>query len=174
MEYTVKALEAEVETAEYRRSCVDVAKFLACCKACSSYGTVWSCPPYDFDPMEIWEKYRHLTLYARVLTPLPGVTYEGMMASIWRERDKFFAFLMEKEGEVPGSLALSVGPCTLCENCRRLEGKPCIRPQKMRHSIESLGGDVAATVEKYFGFPLLWADKGALPAYFTLVGGLLR
>lgn len=173
MEYTVKALEGAAELAEYRRCCVDVGKFLGYCKECPSYGRVWSCPPYDFDPMEIWDKYRHLTLYARVLTPSPGATYEGMMEGLRREKDRFFDFLMEKEGEVPGSLALSAGRCTLCEECGKLAGKPCVHPEKLRYSIESLGGDVAATVEKYFGFPLLWADQGALPAYLTLVGGLL-
>jgi hypothetical protein len=43
----------------------------------------------------------------------------------------------------------------------------------MRYSIESLGGDVGLTAERYLGQPLLWIKDGILPDYLMLVGALL-
>lgn len=44
----------------------------------------------------------------------------------------------------------------------------------MRYSIEALGGNVGRTLSKYLHLKLLWMEKGRLPAYFIIVGGLLH
>ncbi len=48
-------------------------------------------------------------------------------------------------------MSLSSGACLHCKNaeCTRLSGKPCRFQDKMRYSIESLGGNVGKTVTKY-------------------------
>ena len=43
----------------------------------------------------------------------------------------------------------------------------------MRHSIESLGGDVGKTLSLYLGQELLWGREGHFPEYYILLGGLL-
>ena len=52
-------------------------------------------------------------------------------------------------------------------------GRPCRCPEKMRYSIEALGGNVAETAERYLHKPLLWIEDGRMPDYLTLVCGLL-
>ena len=49
---------------ELREKYVDVPKYAAMCAQCPHYGQCWTCPPYDFDPMEIWEKVETAELLA--------------------------------------------------------------------------------------------------------------
>lgn len=44
----------------------------------------------------------------------------------------------------------------------------------MRHSIESLGGNVGLTCSRLMKIELMWMEEGKLPPYFVLVCGLLR
>ena len=60
MQHTVTQFEAEIGTAEYLKDYVDVDYFLSCCKVCQNYGHVWACPPYDFDPRDLWRTYDRL------------------------------------------------------------------------------------------------------------------
>ncbi len=173
--YTVRELENEVSMTEYLRDCVDVLKFLACCKACPNYGTVWSCPPFDsFDPMELWNRYAGLRLYARMLIPdWPGQDAQAALRALYEEKSICLNTLLQWEAAVPGSLALAAGSCSLCSPCARKAGQPCKQPEFMRYSIESLGGDVGLTACRYFGHPLLWINDGVVPEYLMLVGALL-
>lgn len=72
-------------------------------------------------------------------------------------------------------VSLSSGACLHCKNaeCTRLSGKPCRFQDKMRYSIESLGGNVGKTVTKYLKQELQWVEEGKLPEYFMLIYGLL-
>ena len=174
LNYTVRELEARVPLSEYLADCVDVPHFLTYCEACPSFDAVWSCPSYDFDPMEIWNRYGHIRLYARMLIPdSPGQDEQAALTALHEEKDKYLDILFAWETENPGSLALAAGSCTLCTPCTRPSGRPCQKPEQMRYSIESLGGDVGLTASRYFGYPLQWIRKGVLPDYLMLVGGLL-
>ena len=84
--------------------------------------------------------------------------------------------LFAMEAEHPGSISLSAGSCSICgkENCTRPQGKPCRYPDKLRYSIESIGGNVGKTVHDFLGIPLEWIEAGQVPRYFVLVGGLLK
>ena len=57
--------------------------------------------------------------------------------------------------------------------CKRTEGQPCRFPDKMRYSIESLGGNVGLTISRLMGIELEWMKEGTMPRYFVLVSGLL-
>lgn len=81
---------------------------------------------------------------------------------------------MEREQSTPGSLMLAAGCCDECATCARANGAPCIKPDKLRYSIESLGGDVEKTLELYFNERLLWGREGHMPEYMLLVGGLMQ
>ena len=81
--------------------------------------------------------------------------------------------LLAMEAEAPGSLALFAGKCDLCPVCARTEGKPCRMPERMRYSIEALGGDCSGALEKYFGETLQWSAGQRLPEQIILLGGLL-
>ena len=46
-------------------------------------------------------------------------------------------------------------------------------PDRMRYSIEALGGDCGGALEKYFGETLQWSAGQRLPEQIILLGGLL-
>ena len=54
-----------------------------------------------------------------------------------------------------------------------LQGRPCRHPERLRYSIEALGGDVEGCLQHYFHVPVLWGRDGLAPEYLVLMGGLL-
>lgn len=181
--YTTKRYEAKISVPEYLERFVDVPTFLEACRACPNYDQIWSCPSYDFDVMEYWNRYQTLYLLAEKIIFDESLTAQSYTAQeqqrlvdqvIPVEKQKLGREMMEKEKEIPGSISLSAGSCTLCNgNCTKPDGKPCRFPDQMRYSIESLGGNVGLTIEKLMGIRLKWMEEGRLPEYFVLVNGLL-
>lgn len=182
--YTTERFEATVPVAEYVKNYVDVDTFLECCRACPNYEKVWSCPPYDFDVLEYWNKYTTLELvavkivfdeaYAGKVFPSQELQ-EIMDASLKTVKQELSGELFDREQKTPGSISLSAGSCLLCKgSCGRKENEPCRFPDQMRYSIESLGGNVGLTLSKLMGIGLEWMEEGKLPHYFVLVCGLLR
>lgn len=171
-DYLIKRADTLVPVDEFVDSCIDIPKFITCCEACPSYGNRWSCPPFDFNPMDIWKKYKTLHLHAMILKPLDS-DGRKLVEGLWKEKPGFDLGLVELERAHPGSLALSGGTCVLCDECRRAYGEPCCYPEKQRYSIEALGGDVGKTCEKYFQKSILWVKDGVAPDYLMWVGGLL-
>lgn len=185
MDYQIEVYEAEVPVEEFMEACVDVPVFLECCKACPNYGNLWSCPPYEFQPEEYWRQYKTLYIRGRkILFPeeMTRKTYAKeeqqkiMEQVLGREKDLMGEELFLMEQEYPNSVSLSAGSCSRCrrESCTRREAKPCRYPEKLRYSIESLGGNVGLTVTKYLKQELLWMEEDRLPGHFMLVAGLLK
>ncbi|MBR2547987.1 MAG: hypothetical protein IKF07_07355 [Eubacterium sp.] len=83
--------------------------------------------------------------------------------------------LVSLEKIYPGSNALIPGSCIVCGygNCARKLGKPCRHPEKMHHSLESLGSDLDKTTRELFGIEMKWIVDNELPDYFVQIGGLL-
>lgn len=172
--YTVRNVDRLVPMEEFIRECVKVFQFTLLCAECENYGQRWTCPPFDFAPMQLWRKYKSIQLFGRILAPETDVDASAMLAALEREKDILLNELLDLEKKHPGSLALSAGCCTICdEGCNRPDKRPCRHRDKMRYSIESLGGDVAKASERYLDTPLLWIKGGVVPDYLTLVGGLL-
>ena len=158
--------------------------FLECCKKCGNYEKIWSCPSYDFDPEDYWKKYQTFQIVGiKIYLPEELLTQnyeeeernEMIKSIIFPHKQELDSQLLMKEKQIHGSIALCAGSCQNCspEECTRLEDKPCRYPERMRYSIESLGGNVGLTVTKYLKQELLWMEAGKLPEYFILVGGLL-
>ena len=181
----IENFQTDIPIEEYLKECIDVATFLEYCKECSNYGKLWCCPPYNFDvEEEYWKKYRTIRIMGRKLylpKKLTSQTYEKNAE--WKVTEEFLnPYKEELEQEIlieeqqnPGSVSLSSGACLHCKKagCTRLSGKPCRFPDKMRYSIESLGGNVGKTITQYFHQELLWVEEGKLPEYFMLIYGLL-
>jgi len=53
----------------------------------------------------------------------------------------------------------------------RATGKPCISPERVRPSLESLGFDVSLISAELLNIEMKWSKNGILPEYFTLVSG---
>lgn len=174
--YTIERFEKEIDVAEYIDGYVSVEEFEECCKACPNYGTVWSCPPYDFDAEGYWKNYKKLLVVARKINFTKEVTPEQSYEIMKEVKADMAKELYKMESEVPKSISLSAGSCDLCqeEGCTRKDGISCRYPDKMRYSIESIGGNVGLTVSKLLGIRLEWIEEGKVPSYFVLVGGLLQ
>lgn len=171
--YQLQTLEVYVPIPEYLQTCVDVQRFLPYCRECENYGQRWSCPPYSFRPESVWEQYTGLQLYARVMTFQEGADQRSVIEGRRREKDILLRELLKREKENPGAMALSAGTCMLCQTCTRPSGETCQHPEKMRYSLEALGGNVVRTAEQYLHKRILWIKGEEIPEYLMLVGGLL-
>ena len=176
--YSVETLTRTVPLGEFRRDLVDVPRFLGCCQACPNCGRYWSCPSFDFDPRELWARYDAIRLVARKLVFERGRLFPGERRAFEQEalpkiQTAMAKALLATEAEIPGSLALFPGKCPWCHLCARAEGQPCRTPDRMRYSIEALGGDCGRAMERYFGETLQWASGDRLPEQIILLGGLL-
>ncbi len=176
--YTVTILERTVPMDEFLRDLVDVPRFSGYCQDCPNYGRYWSCPPFDFAPMVLWTGYGAIRLYARKLVftrdrLFPGERRAFEATELPKIKGAMARELLAMEAEVPGRLALFPGRCEWCPVCARTEGKPCRMPEKMRYSIEALGGDCGGALERYLDEKLQWAQGGRLPEQIILLGGLL-
>lgn len=172
----IECFEKEISVPEYLDGYVAVEEFLEYCKACPNYGNLWTCPSYDFDVMEYWKQFSKLTVYARKIYFEPGTSQEESMRIMHEVKRDMSRQLYEMEAIYPGTVSLSAGSCTICgpENCTRREGQPCRCPEKIRYSIESLGGNVGLTCRKLMGLQLEWMEEGKVPSYFILCAGLLH
>ena len=176
--YTCTTLERTVPLKEFRETLVDVPLFSGYCRDCPNWGRYWSCPPFSFDPMAIWERYASLRLYARKLVfrkdrLFPGERRAFEEKELPKIKEAMARALLAMEAEVPGSLALFPGKCEWCSVCARIEGQPCRTPDRMRYSIEALGGDCGGALERYLGESLQWSEDRRLPEQIILLGGLL-
>jgi len=180
----IEVFECEVPMDEYIQTCVDVPQFLSYCKECKNYNRIWSCPSFSFDPADYLSAYQSILIVGykvnvpkdrrlRVYTEEEqGMMTQTMLSEPKRKLDKD---MLEREAATPGSMALSGGSCLYCTpgDCARISGSPCRYPEKMRYSIEALGGNVGLTVTKYLHQQLEWIEKGRMPGHFILVAGLL-
>lgn len=171
----IETYEKTIRVEDYIEGYVCVDEFLEMCKACENYNRKWSCPSYDFDPVEdYWKTFEQLYIVGKkmILEEEDKENWQALMKEVKAELTRELA---EKEKDYPGSQALSAGSCQVCgeDNCTRKTGEPCRFPDKMRYSVESLGGNVGLTCSKLLGIRLQWIEEGQIPDYFVLVGGLL-
>lgn len=173
----------EVAISSFVKECVDVPTFLDYCKNCSNYNKRWSCPPYSFSAESFWSQYSSILLFAeKIYTPkefLNKVFTKEQITQITNEilspaKKKTLKHILDCEKKIQGSVALSAGCCDACTTCMRELRQPCLHPELMRYSIESLGGNVSKALELYFKENILWIEEGKMPEYFFLLSGLLK
>lgn len=174
IKFEVDRREAVVDVADHMRGGVDVERFAKLCAQCPNFGERWSCPPFDFDPVErYWSRYRVMRVLADVIVPERRITIAESVELLADVKMAMLDEMLELECKFPGSVALSAGSCRLCADCAKLTGEPCRQPDRMRHSIEALGGDVGLICERYLGLTIEWGKDGHAPPRLTLVGALL-
>ncbi len=182
--YKTVTTENDIAVEDYLKEYVNAEKFIKYCQKCPNYNNKYSCPPYDFDVYEYWRNFSELHIIGRQFffdKEVRKKVYDKeesdkIIAQInLTELKRFNSELLIMEKEQPSSRALFAGSCIFCfEGCNKLSSKPCRHPDKIRYSIESLGGDVEKTAHKLLGIELKWACDGILPEYLTLVAGLLK
>lgn len=177
--HTYASLDAETYIARYR----DAERIGGYCLACDRRGTVWSCPPFAFDPAERLARYRGVRLVGTTVRLTDAVRHAPTSPAeqfdisyrIMREvRRTLDARMLEAEHRRADSLAFFAGSCQLCHPrpCARTEGRPCVLPDRARSSLESWGFDVVRTASELLGLEVLWGKDLVLPEYFTYVSAL--
>lgn len=161
----------------------DIPKFEAFCMQCPNYGRKWACPPFPSGAESFFGGRTHAHIMAMKVSTESAPNIAGVRGA-WElakeitdgARMEFDRLLLDAEKKHAGSIALFAGTCANCPEtpCPRKSGRPCPRPDKMRHSLESIGYDVAAISEELLGIKMLWAKDGQLPPYLTLVGALIN
>lgn len=183
MIYNISHATTQIKAAEYIRNYRDVHKFIAYCRQCNRYGNCWACPPYDFDTDSFISSYEYLHIIGTKIVLEDEVRNsctdtvqqielgKKILTEVRFGLDKY---LLHLENIYTGSKAFFAGTCHLCpENeCTRINGKPCIHPGEIRHSLESFGFDIGKTTSDLLGIELKWSSDGQLPEYFILVSGL--
>lgn len=182
--YTTKRHCMSVGIDEYLDGYVNIEEFLTYCQTCPNYQTFWACPPFDFSPLDYWKQFEILDLYAEEIIfdeAHAGKKFDQeemdriIDASLKQVKKQLTEELYEIERQTPGSVSLSAGSCELCQDdCTRKDKEACRFPEKMRYSIEALGGNVGLTINKLMGIELEWIREGVLPGRFVLVCGLLK
>lgn len=173
MEYSLKKFQSETDVENYVENYVNIEEFLECCRQCPEYGKIWSCPPFDFDPLDMWRKFSRILIYGYRIEYSGERSREEMTDVLLQVKERVTEELFEMEKQIPGSVSLSAGDCEICETCSRVDGQPCRFPERMRYSIESLGGNVGKTISRLCGIEIEWIEEGRLPEHFVLCGGLL-
>ena len=92
---TVERLVTTIPLADYVPRCVDVPRFLGYCRDCPSYGKRWSCPPHDYDPVDLWGRYEALSLVVLVITPDRGTPRDRAMDLLAKGIAKYQKEVME-------------------------------------------------------------------------------
>ena len=87
-------------------------------------------------------------------------------------RSKLDKKLLTLEDSIDAIKILLAGRCLTCKSCTKEKQHPCIYPEKMHFSLESIGFDVASICEEVLGDKMQWAKEG-LPKYYILVSGIL-
>lgn len=185
MKAETKIFSKEVAITDFLEHCVDVPRFLSCCSACPNFGKTWSCPPYDFDPVDYWKQFQTFYLYAvKTTTPANLLEQTYSLEDLMRiggeitksSNEEMCAHLQNLQEQFPESKIIGGGTCLLCGagNCARQKGEPCRFPEQMSYSIESLGGNVEETLKRYFGEQIYWGKEGKLAPHYIRVGGLLK
>lgn len=171
----IETFEKTINVEDYIEGYVNVEEFLEYCKACENYDRKWSCPSYDFDPVDYWRQFDELYVVGKKMI-LEEEEKEHCRDLFRQVKEEMTAELYSEEEKYPESRSLSAGSCTICgeDNCSKKNGEPCRFPDKMRYSIESLGGNVGLTASRLLGIELQWMEAGKAPDYFVLVGGLLK
>ncbi len=167
----IKRASAQITVDRLIERYIDVPKFLSACQSSPNYGKVWSCPPYDFDPVEYLKGYKILDLAGVQVRTGAG---EDAGMAFERASDALGDALLKDESSAPDRMALLAGKCRWCKSCTRGAGEACRHPDRMRYSIESLGGDVTGIADELLSMPITWQTDPTAPAILTLVGGILR
>ena len=181
MDYTVEYGKNSMPMELFRQKYQDREKYLTYCRECPKYNTVWSCPPLKIDADAYLSKYAWVNVVgAKVILDHKVIekadTPEKIKTVGWKIVSEVKLCLEEEmrklESQLPGSVSLSSGGCSLCKTCTRKAGAPCRKPDKMRYSLDAFGFNLSAITKDMLGIEIMWC-KDRLPDYFTLIHGIL-
>lgn len=181
MDYSVSYRRNSMALDEFRDRYQQREKYIAFCRECPKYEIVWSCPPLGFAVDTYLNEFGWITVVGAKIDLSREVIARadtaakiralgwGIVSTVKRDME---SRMIELEGVVPRSRALSSGGCDLCKECSRRQGRICRQLDKMRYSLDAFGFDLSAITRDMLGIEIQWC-RDRLPDYFTLIHGLL-
>ena len=172
---TVERYTAEMDAAAYIEGFHNADYFIKFCQQCGNYGRRYGCPPFDYDPLTVIERYDKVRIIGVKIVPcdktLPLEAANDLMEPVTKELNKE---LLEMEKALGGMSFGFVGSCPYCGGapCARMEGMPCKHPDKVRPSLEAFGFDMGKTAKELLGLEIKWSKGLLIPEYLTLVCGI--
>lgn len=176
----------QIPVQEYAAHYRDADYFITLCRQCPRYENSWACPPFEppYADRFLQPPYGTVHLIAtQIQTDRsehndPQTIEERdirIKSTIETVREKTDATLLKLEKIYPGSRAFFAGSCIRCQDtgCTRKEGLPCLFPDRVRPSLESIGFNIGKTTTELFQLELKWSTDTRLPEYFVLVSGLI-
>lgn len=133
--YDIQKYQQDISVKEYVREYVNVAEFIEYCKECPNYNAVWSCPPYDFEPEDFWNRFSELHIIARKIIFEEGTGSKEGKRIMEEVKANMSEELYDMEKSLPGSVSLSAGSCSMCkgEGLQQTSGRALQTPG--RHEI---------------------------------------
>lgn len=135
---------------------------------CGNYGNNYSCPPECGTPQEMEEKARKYrwVLVLQTVTPVKDLTDDAETRVIKHRHNQMTWELADKLSQFQGEfLPAMAGPCQICKDCGKKEGKPCCFPERMASCLSAYCIHVADLAEKC-EMPY-WGQQEA--AFFSLL-----
>jgi predicted metal-binding protein len=156
--------------------------FLKYCKECQYYNKIWTCPPYEFEVEKVMEGYKFAYIIGSKLhidelrndykELFDKKDIEHVTSEVYKIARTVLDKKLDEFSDWKNQLCvLYAGRCLVCEQCNREKQQPCIHPQRMHFSLESIGFDVASICEDILEDQILWA-KEDLPEYLLLVSAV--
>ena len=172
--YSVTRHETDIPMDEFLRDYFSYEETHKLCQACPGYSGTWACPPFDFDPKEYLSEFSVFHMVVDKIDNSGVSDADEAQQRLFSELDRFNHDMLSMEAEFPGSKSLAAQECQHCKTCARLNGHPCVHPDKMRYSLESIGAFPVKLVHDKLGFDILWSDGSSIPEYYLMVAGILK
>lgn len=181
--YEIKGKTVRLKIADYIEEYYNAKQFIEQCQECKNYGKLWTCPPFNFDPLSKIKVFKYIYIIGNQIfidkatreKPVNTKELQELSYKIVEEaRNDIDKKLLNLEKEYPNSLCFFAGSCLLCTNeqCARHINRACFYPFKMRSSLEAYGFDVSKTSLNILDIELKWSNNLILPQYFTLISAL--
>ncbi|MBR6472907.1 MAG: hypothetical protein IKS99_04145 [Firmicutes bacterium] len=171
--YTITRYETDVPMDEFIKVYFNYEETHKLCQACPGYSGTWACPPFDFDPKDHLSQFSTFHMIVDKIDNSNATSAEEAQEWLFSELDRFNRNLLDIESHIPGSRAMAAQECQYCKKCARQSGIPCIHPELMRYSLESIGAFPVKLVHDKLGFDILWSDGESIPEYYLMVAGVL-
>ena len=89
----IETFEKTIKVDEFIEGYVNVEEFLECCKVCENYEQVWSCPTYDFDPVDYWKRFENLYVVGKKMI-LEAVSYTHLVTELVKAEAKRYGVVV--------------------------------------------------------------------------------
>jgi predicted metal-binding protein len=119
---------------------------------CGNYGKNYTCPPHAGTLEEINTRIRKYS-HGLLLQYSVELDVSKNIKAVLKTKDDFHKKILETEeflksqgiNDIWGMIG---GNCGLCDTCSIVKEKPCRHPDKSRMSLEALGIDVGAVLDR--------------------------